>query len=51
MVDLKSNFAFVYYRDNRDGDDAIKELDRRDFGRDRLRVEWARGDGIVRRYV
>ncbi|KAF6153684.1 hypothetical protein GIB67_000917 [Kingdonia uniflora] len=45
-VDMKSGFAFVYFKDERDADDAIRGLDDRSFGhsRRRLSVEWARGD-------
>ncbi|KAK8956548.1 Arginine/serine-rich-splicing factor RSP41 [Platanthera zijinensis] len=41
-VDMKSGFAFVYMDDERDAEDAIRGLDRREFGRQgrRLRVEW-----------
>ncbi|KAJ4788337.1 Serine/arginine-rich splicing factor 6 [Rhynchospora pubera] len=43
-IDMKSGFAFVYMEDERDGDDAIRSLDRTEFGRKgrRLRVEWAK---------
>ncbi|KAK4476552.1 hypothetical protein RD792_015708 [Penstemon davidsonii] len=43
-VDLKSGFAFVYMEDERDAKDAIRKLDRIDFGRSRrrLRVEWTK---------
>ncbi|XP_019191797.1 PREDICTED: serine/arginine-rich splicing factor RS31-like isoform X3 [Ipomoea nil] len=43
-VDMKSGFAFVYMEDERDGDDAIRGLDRLEFGRKgrRLRVEWSK---------
>ncbi|GFP98534.1 serine/arginine-rich splicing factor rs40 [Phtheirospermum japonicum] len=41
-VDLKSGFAFIYMRDERDAEDAIRNLDWIQFGRNgqRLRVEW-----------
>ena len=37
-------FAFVYFEDERDGDDAIRALDGYPFGpgRRRLSVEWSR---------
>ncbi|XP_022896236.1 serine/arginine-rich splicing factor RS41-like isoform X2 [Olea europaea var. sylvestris] len=40
-VDMKSGFAFVYMEDERDEEDAIRRLDRIEFGRKgrRLRVE------------
>ncbi|EPS62997.1 hypothetical protein M569_11791, partial [Genlisea aurea] len=43
-VDMKSGFAFVYMEDERDADDAIRKLDRIEFGRKgrRLRVEWTK---------
>ncbi|XP_073270255.1 serine/arginine-rich splicing factor RS31-like isoform X2 [Primulina huaijiensis] len=45
-VDMKSGFAFVYFEDERDADDAIRGLDNIPFGHDRRRlsVEWARGE-------
>ncbi|XP_021846841.1 serine/arginine-rich splicing factor RS31 [Spinacia oleracea] len=45
-VDMKSGFAFVYFVDERDADDAIRALDNVPFGHDkrRLSVEWARGE-------
>lgn len=41
---LPSGFAFVYFEDERDAEDAIRGLDNRPFGYDRRRlsVEWAR---------
>ncbi|KAK6936402.1 RNA recognition motif domain, partial [Dillenia turbinata] len=45
-VDMKSGFAFIYMDSDRDADDAIRALDRTDFGRSkrRLRVEWTKQD-------
>ncbi|XP_022770623.1 serine/arginine-rich splicing factor RS31-like [Durio zibethinus] len=45
-VDMKSGFAFVYFEDERDGEDAIRGLDNIPFGYDRrqLSVEWAKGE-------
>lgn len=45
-VDMKSGYAFVYYEDERDAEDAIHALDNTPFGYDkrRLSVEWARGE-------
>ncbi|CAA7391917.1 unnamed protein product [Spirodela intermedia] len=45
-VDMKSGFAFVYFDDETDADDAIRGLDGTPFGygRRKLSVEWARGD-------
>ncbi|CAK9187209.1 unnamed protein product [Ilex paraguariensis] len=50
-VDMKSGFAFVYMDDERDAEDAIRGLDRREFGRKgrRLRVEWTKQERSVRR--
>ncbi|CAI9259241.1 unnamed protein product [Lactuca saligna] len=41
-----AGFAFVYYEDERDAEDAIQALDNSPFGYDkrRLSVEWARGE-------
>lgn len=37
-------FAFIYMEDERDADDAIRRLDRIEFGKKgrRLRVEWTK---------
>ncbi|EYU32278.1 hypothetical protein ABFS82_02G177800 [Erythranthe guttata] len=45
-VDMKSGFAFVYFDDERDAEDAIRGLDNLPFGYDkrRLSVEWAKGE-------
>ncbi|ONK73349.1 uncharacterized protein A4U43_C04F30130, partial [Asparagus officinalis] len=50
-VDMKSGFAFIYMEDERDADDAIRGLDRREFGRHgrRLRVEWTKQERGGRR--
>lgn len=41
---LLSGFAFVYMEDERDAEDAIRALDRVEFGKKgrRLRVEWTK---------
>ncbi|KAJ6809897.1 serine/arginine-rich splicing factor RS31-like [Iris pallida] len=43
-IDMKSGFAFVYFFDERDADDAIRGLDNIPFGysKRRLSVEWSR---------
>ncbi|XP_042011389.1 serine/arginine-rich splicing factor RS41-like isoform X2 [Salvia splendens] len=43
-VDMKSGFAFIYMEDERDAGDAIRKLDRIEFGKKRrqLRVEWTK---------
>ncbi|XP_010692367.2 serine/arginine-rich splicing factor RS40 isoform X1 [Beta vulgaris subsp. vulgaris] len=50
-VDMKSGFAFVYMEDEKDADDAIRRLDRAEFGRKgrRLRVEWTKQERDNRR--
>ncbi|KAI4371525.1 hypothetical protein MLD38_019747 [Melastoma candidum] len=50
-VDMKSGYAFIYMEDERDADDAIRRLDRIEFGRKgcRLRVEWSKDDNGGRR--
>ncbi|GLT36004.1 hypothetical protein SLA2020_104100 [Shorea laevis] len=52
-VDMKSGFAFVYMEDERDAEDAIRALDRTEFGRKgrRLRVEWTKHERGVRRPI
>lgn len=42
-------FAFVYMEDEKDADDAIRRLDRSEFGRKgrRLRVEWTKVTIII----
>lgn len=41
---VHTGFAFIYMEDERDAEDAIRGLDRREFGRKgrRLRVEWTK---------
>ncbi|GLJ46025.1 hypothetical protein SUGI_0969590 [Cryptomeria japonica] len=43
-VDVKSGFAFIYMDDERDAEDAIRGLDKTEFGRQRRRlcVEWTK---------
>ncbi|KAL9412197.1 hypothetical protein AB3S75_045759 [Citrus x aurantiifolia] len=50
-VDMKSGFAFIYMDDERDAEDAIRGLDRTEFGRKgrRLRVEWTKHERGIRR--
>ncbi|EFH58337.1 hypothetical protein ARALYDRAFT_483824 [Arabidopsis lyrata subsp. lyrata] len=44
-VDMKSGYAFVYFEDERDAEDAIRGTDNTTFGYERrkLSVEWAKG--------
>ncbi|XP_010444302.1 PREDICTED: serine/arginine-rich splicing factor RS41 isoform X2 [Camelina sativa] len=48
-VDMKAGFAFVYMEDERDAEDAIRALDRYEYGRTgrRLRVEWTKNDRVA----
>jgi len=48
-IDMKSGYAFIYFEDERDGEDAIRRLDQADFGqsRRRLSVEWSRQEEPV----
>ncbi|XP_047336234.1 serine/arginine-rich splicing factor RS31 isoform X2 [Impatiens glandulifera] len=50
-IDMKSGFAFVYFEDERDAEDAIRGIDNFSFGHDRrkLSVEWAKGDRVRHR--
>jgi len=41
--DVKRGFAFVEFEDDRDGDDALKELDGSEILGHRVVVEWAKG--------
>ncbi|XP_062209615.1 serine/arginine-rich splicing factor RS31-like isoform X2 [Phragmites australis] len=43
-IDMKSGYAFIYFEDERDAEDAIRRLDNVAFGynRRRLSVEWSR---------
>ncbi|CAN7115147.1 unnamed protein product [Brassica rapa subsp. narinosa] len=45
-VDMKAGFAFVYMENERDAEDAIRALDRYEYGRKgrRLRVEWTKNE-------
>ncbi|KAI3712557.1 hypothetical protein L1987_71116 [Smallanthus sonchifolius] len=47
---VEQGYAFVYMEDERDADDAIRALDRYEFGRKgrRLRVEWTKQERNVR---
>jgi hypothetical protein len=42
-------YAFIYFEDERDAEDAIRRLDNADFGhsRRRLSVEWSRVRAIL----
>lgn len=44
LLTFPPGFAFVYMEDERDAEDAIRALDRIEFGRKgrRLRVEWTK---------
>jgi RNA recognition motif-containing protein len=44
LLYLDTGFAFIYMEDERDAEDAIRGLDRVEFGRKgrRLRVEWTK---------
>ncbi|PPR96015.1 hypothetical protein GOBAR_AA24658 [Gossypium barbadense] len=46
-----SRFAFIYMEDERDAEDAIRALDRTEFGQKgrRLRVEWTKHERGIRR--
>eukprot|EP01103_Thecamoeba_quadrilineata_P011379 TRINITY_DN2703_c0_g1_i2.p1 TRINITY_DN2703_c0_g1~~TRINITY_DN2703_c0_g1_i2.p1 ORF type:complete len:186 (-),score=39.39 TRINITY_DN2703_c0_g1_i2:483-1040(-) len=46
-IDLKSGFAFVFLKDG--WDEAIKQLDGVDLDNRRIKVEFARGDGHIKR--
>ncbi|CAM0870904.1 unnamed protein product [Alopecurus aequalis] len=48
-IDMKSGYAFIYFEDERDAEDAIRKLDNADFGhsRRRLSVEWSRQEEPV----
>lgn len=48
-IDIKSGYAFIYFEDERDAEDAIRRLDKADFGhgRRRLSVEWSRQEEPV----
>ncbi|KIZ01586.1 Arginine/serine-rich-splicing factor RSP31 [Monoraphidium neglectum] len=44
-IDMKTGFAFCYMRNKRDADEAIQDLDRREWGYRRprpLKVQWAK---------
>ncbi|ESQ39306.1 hypothetical protein EUTSA_v10001540mg [Eutrema salsugineum] len=45
-VDMKSGYAFVYFEDERDAEDAIRGIDNTPFGYEKrkLSVEWAKGE-------
>ncbi|XP_057497113.1 serine/arginine-rich splicing factor RS41-like isoform X3 [Actinidia eriantha] len=49
--DPVAGFAFIYMEDERDAEDAIRRLDRIEFGRKgrRIRVEWTKQEHAIRR--
>ncbi|CAL5397917.1 unnamed protein product [Camellia sinensis] len=51
LSDPVAGFAFVYMEDERDAEDAIRRLDRIEFGRKghRLRIEWTKQERDIRR--
>ncbi|KAG6747452.1 hypothetical protein POTOM_049856 [Populus tomentosa] len=51
LLYLDTGFAFIYMEDERDAEDAIRGLDRVEFGRKgrRLRVEWTKQERGIRR--
>ncbi|KAK4385033.1 Serine/arginine-rich splicing factor RS41 [Sesamum angolense] len=51
IISYEFRFAFVYMEDERDAEDAIRALDRIEFGRKgrRLRVEWTKQERSSRR--
>eukprot|EP00238_Polyblepharides_amylifera_P010450 CAMPEP_0196574092 /NCGR_PEP_ID=MMETSP1081-20130531/3870_1 /TAXON_ID=36882 /ORGANISM="Pyramimonas amylifera, Strain CCMP720" /LENGTH=197 /DNA_ID=CAMNT_0041891997 /DNA_START=34 /DNA_END=628 /DNA_ORIENTATION=+ len=44
-IAMKTGFAFVYMEDERDGNDAIRDLNGKQVGRRALKVQWAKGAG------
>ncbi|KAI4999060.1 hypothetical protein ZWY2020_059813 [Hordeum vulgare] len=48
-IDIKSGYAFVYFQDRRDAEDAIRRLSNAEFShnRRRLSVEWSRQEEPV----
>lgn len=48
-IDMKSGYAFVYFQDERDAEDAIRRLSNAEFGHTsrRLSVEWSRQEEPV----
>jgi RNA recognition motif-containing protein len=43
--DIKGTYAFVTYDNEKDGEDAIKELNAKEINGCRIAVEWAKGSG------
>lgn len=51
-TDMKRGFCFVFLDTDEDLNTLVRELDKKEFGRERrpLKVELTRGDGAVKRY-
>lgn len=48
LLDLKAGFAFVFLEN---ADEAVRALDGKELARRPLKVEFARGDGSIKRYL
>ena len=44
-VNFKGSFAFVEFKDEKDAEEAINSLNSKDFGGQKIAVEWSRKSG------
>lgn len=44
-VNFKGSFAFIEYKDERDAEEAINQLNSKDMGGQKIAVEWSRKSG------
>eukprot|EP00347_Sterkiella_histriomuscorum_P014082 403362231 len=44
-INFKGSFAFIEYKEERDGEEAINELNNKDFGGQKIGIEWSKRSG------
>jgi RNA recognition motif-containing protein len=43
--DVKGNYAFITFEDERDAEDALEECQGKEVNGSRINIEWAKGSG------